>query len=110
MMLSTILWGTIIVGGSIAYGMLGGEYKESTPKASVSDDNSKVNYDKTYDYIKSLSYDEINDYIESNYKLSNYKGYIESNCNMGDKAQIARCIADISRYESRAFDNRNSRY
>ena len=109
-MLSIIMWSGVIFGGTMVYGMLNnGEFCKNESK---NEDNCRNNnyYDETYNYIKSLSYDEIADYVESNYKLSEYKEYIEKNANLGDKSQVARRISEIAVKECRNFDNRNSRY
>ena len=64
-MLSIVLWSSIIVGGSIAYGVLGGYEKSSQSKEIESTSDNKENvWNETYDYIKSLSYDEQERYIQ----------------------------------------------
>ena len=108
-MLSIVLWSSIIVGGSIAYGVLGGYEKSSQSKEIESTSDNKENvWNETYDYIKSLSYDEQERYIHENYKLSQYENHIKRNISLNDKHQTARFIADIAVREGRAFNNINS--
>ena len=108
-MLSIVLWSSIIVGGSIAYGVLGGYEKSSQSKETetTSDNKNKI-YDETYDYIKSLSYEEQERYIHENYKLSQYENHIKRNISLNDKHQTARFIADLAVREGRSFNNINS--
>lgn len=109
-MLSIIMWSSVILCGSMAYGVLNnGEFCKTEKK--VENNCQKTNYyDETYDYIKKLSYDEIEEYVESNYKLSEYKQYLKNNVNFDDKCQIARKISEIAVKECRNFNNKNSRY
>lgn len=109
-MLSIVLWSSIIVGGSIAYGILGGYEKssQSKEKESTSSDNKENVWNETYDYIKTLSYEEQERYIHENYKLSQYENNIRRNISLNDKHQTARFIADIAVREGRAFNNINS--
>jgi hypothetical protein len=110
-MLSIVLWSSIIVGGSIAYGVLGGYEKSTSAKkenTTKSSDNKKDIYNETYNYIKSLSYDEQERYIHENYKLSQYENHIKRNISLNDKHQTARFIADIAVREGRSFNNINS--
>ena len=110
-MLSIVLWSSIIVGGSIAYGVLGGYEKEKSTKEietmEKSTNNEKI-YNETYDYIKTLSYDEQERYIHENYKLSQYENHIKRNISLNDKHQTARFIADLAVREGRSFNNINS--
>lgn len=108
-MLSIVLWSSIIIGGSIAYGVLGGYEKSSQSKEIESTSDNKENvWNETYDYIKSLSYDEQERYIHENYKLSQYENHIKRNISLNDKHQTARFIADIAVREGRSFNNINS--
>lgn len=106
-MLEITLYGIGIIGGSILYNILKGE---STTAPKTNDNNIKDYRRETENYCSQLSIDELHDYIDSNYVLSeiNNKHHIYSTCNKYDKSLIVKHIGDIAVKENKSFNNRFS--
>lgn len=74
------------------------EVRETESKRSVEDE--------TYEYWKSLSYRDQQDYFASNYKLQQYG----ENYRYDNNEQMAKSIAEIARRENRSFTNKYDAY
>lgn len=109
-MFEIIFWSGVITVGTFAYGILNGGFNNNPQRVEEKRDDKSSYYDLTYDYIKNLSYEEIDKYINENYSLSRYKNWINNNCSMTDKHQIAKRVAEISEIEGRPYTNRWSNY
>lgn len=62
--------------------------------------------DETYEYWKSLSYRDQQDYFASNYKLQQYG----ENYRYDNNEQMAKSVAEIARRENRSFTNKYDSY
>ena len=118
-MLSSLLISTIIVSGAAALSILMSEdgkieFDATMPKSNSNNNSSqtkKHDYAKeTNDYLSKLSMDEIQEYVRSNYELSKPEHNIEGRCNMNDRYQVQKYIADLAEKKERSFNNKYSRY
>lgn len=106
-MLSIVLWSSIIIGGTVAYGALGGEYKQVSKKDTNKKEENRVdNYKETYDYFMDLSLDEQHQYINNNLDLAYYKNDLLYD----NKQSTAREVARRADKLGKSFTNRYSRY
>ena len=101
-MLEIIVWSGIIMGGTIAYQMLGGKPAPKEEKC----EEKKDNYRETYEYFMQLSLDEQHNYIKENYYLSEYSYELLYNT----KESTARQVARRANYMGKSFNNRFSKY
>ena len=103
-MLEIIFWSTIILGGSIVYGALGGE---CTKTEHVQKKNPKGNhYKDTYEYFSKLSLDEQHKYINDNLDLREWK----SDLIYDNKQSTARQVARRAEKLDKTFNNRHKTY
>ena len=102
---------SLMVGGAIVYGKLNGGFNDEPLFNENKTSDSKSIYDMTYDYLSNLTYEEIYEYINYNDILRNrYKDNIYNDCDMKDKFQICRYIANIARAEQRPFNDKYINY
>ena len=103
-MLEIIFWSGVIAVGTIAYGVLGGEYKEITPKPkkNTSDDN----YKSTKDYFDKLTLEEQHQYIDSNEYLNEYSTELKYDNRESTSREVARRADKLGR----SFTDRYDRY
>lgn len=106
-MISTILWGSTIIAGCMAYMALGGE-SNNTDKEIIKD-VEKNHVDETYEYFFTLTLSEQKRYFEENLDLRDYKddksvGITES------KYFNAKHAAEIARRTGKPFTNRFKAY
>ena len=102
----TILGISLMVGGVFMYGKLNGGFNDE-PLFEENKVHTVDVYRETYNYLINLSYEEIYEYIEYNDILRNrYKDMIFNDCDMGDKSQICRYIANIAKIECRPFNDK----
>lgn len=103
----SILGISLMVGGVIVYGKLNGGFNDE-PVFNENKDNVTVDvYNETYNYLINLSYEEIYEYIDYNDILRNrYKHQIYNECDMKDKHQICKYIANIANIEHRPFNDK----
>ena len=104
-MLEIIVWSSIIMGGTIAYQMLGGKPAPKEENCECKKEK-KDHYKETYDYFMNLSLDEQHAYIKDNYYLSEYTYELLYNT----KESTARQVARRANYMGKTFNNRFSRY
>lgn len=103
----SILGISLMVGGAIVYGKLNGGFNDEPLFEENKDIATTDVYKETFNYLINLSYEELYEYINYNDILRNrYKDAIYNDCDMKDKAQICRYIANIARIESRPFNNK----
>ena len=107
----SILGISLMVGSVFMYGKLNGGFNDE-PLLEENKVHTTVDvYRETYNYLINLTYEEIYEYIEYNDILRNrYKDAIYNDCDMKDKAQICRYIANIARMEYRPFNNKYISY
>ena len=104
-MFEIVLWSTIIVGGSIVYGFLGGEPAPKEEKKNRGTKN-KDNYKETYEYFMDLSLDRQHDYISNNLYLRDYKDEL---C-YDNKQSTAREVARRAEKLGKSFIDRYDRF
>lgn len=99
-----LIWGSIIILGSISYMILSnGEVKEKEIIEEVKEENN--NYDKTYLYFSNLTLDEQVEYVNYNLDLKDYKDILTDNRYYNSKK-----IASISEKLNKEFTNKNKKY
>lgn len=101
-MLSIIVYGSIIIGGAIAYGALGGEYKTIERQ----EEKKELN---TYDYFSSLTLEEQRRYYENNLDLRYYKDDVTVGLT-DDRYFNAKHAEEIARRTGKEFTNRHKVY
>ena len=103
-MFEIIFWSGVIAVGTIAYGVLGGEYKEISPKPkkNTSDDN----YKSTKDYFDKLTLEEQHRYIDENKYLNEYSTEWKYNNKESTSREVARRADKLGR----SFTDRYDRY
>ena len=104
-MLEIIFWSSVIVVGPMIYGLLGGEYKEISPKQKDNKDN-KDNYKDTKEYFDKLSLDEQYKYIDDNRYLSEYSKELKYDNRESTSREVARRADKLGR----SFTDRYDRY
>lgn len=106
-MISTILWGSTIIAGCMAYMALGGE--STSANKEYKEEIKKDHVDETYEYFYTLTLSEQKRYFEENLDLRDYKddksvGITES------KYFNAKHAAEIARRTGKPFTNRFKTY
>ena len=104
-MFEIIFWSSVIVVGPLVYGLLGGEYKEISPKQKDNKDN-KDNYKDTKDYFDKLTLEEQHQYIDSNKYLNEYSTELKYNNRESTSREVARRADKLGR----SFTDRYDRY
>ena len=102
-MFEIIFWSGVIAVGTIAYGLLGGEYKEITSKPK-SDKNN--NYEDTKKYFDKLTLDEQYKYIDDNRYLREYSKELKYDNRESTSREVARRADKLGR----SFTDRYDRY
>ena len=101
-MFSTIIWGSVIVGGSIAYMLLDGKPAQTTKEKT----HELSNEDATLEYFNNLTLEEQERYFNDNLDLRSYKDEM-----LTDNAWFnAKHAAEIARRTGKAFTNKNKNY
>ena len=104
-MLSTILWGSVIVVGSAIYVAFNGNDAVSSEKNAPEYDNIKA----TEKYFGTLTLDEQEKYFSDNYDLRYYKD--DSTCGLtDDKYYNAKHASEIARRTGKSFTNKYKSY
>ena len=103
-MLEIIFWSGVIIVGPLVYGLLGGEYKEISPKPkkNTSDDN----YKSTKDYFDKLTLEEQHQYINNNKYLCEYSTELKYDNRESTSREVARRADKLGR----TFNDRYDRY
>ena len=71
----------------------------------------EIDYAKeTYDYLRYMSTEEIEEYVNYNDTLSRYDYKIYGTCNKDNKDLVIKHICDLAEREGRSFTNKYSRY
>ena len=104
-MFEIIFWSGVIAVGTIAYGGLGGEYKEITPRKSKNDKN-KDNYKDTKNYFDKLTLEEQHRYIDENKYLNEYSTELKYSNRESTSREVARRADKLGR----SFTDRYDRY
>ena len=104
-MFEIIFWSGVIAVGTIAYGVLGGEYKEISPKPKKNTAN-KDNYRDTKDYFDKLTLNEQHKYIDDNRYLSEYSKELKYDNRESTSREVARREDKLGR----SFTDRYDRY
>ena len=104
-MFEIIFWSGVIAVGTIAYGVLGGEYKEISPRKSKNDKN-KDNYKDTKDYFDKLTLEEQHRYIDENKYLNEYSTELKYDNRESTSREVARRADKLGR----SFTDRYDRY
>ena len=104
-MLEIIFWSGVIAVGTIAYGVLGGEYKEISPRKPKNDKN-KDNYKDTKDYFDKLTLEEQHQYIDNNKYLNEYSTELKYSNRESTSREVARRADKLGR----SFTDRYDRY
>jgi len=106
-MLSTLLLSGLI-GIGVIIAVLGNNEDNDTIEYSKEDE---LNYaEETYQYLRYMTTDEIEEYVNYNYVLSRYDYKIYGTCNKDNKDLVIRNICDLAEKEGRSFTNKYSRY
>ena len=105
-MLEIIFWSSVIVVGPLVYGLLGGEYKEISPKPKKNTKANKDNYKDTKNYFDKLSLEEQHQYIDSNKYLNEYSTELKYNNRESTSREVARRADKLGR----SFTDRYDRY
>ena len=105
-MLEIIFWSSVIVVGPLVYGLLGGEYKEISPKPKKNTDDNKDNYKDTKNYFDKLSLEEQYQYIDSNKYLKEYSKELKYDNRESTSREVARRADKLGR----SFTDRYDRY
>lgn len=109
--MSTILGISLMTVGMVLYGKLNGGFNDEPLFNENSPKDKKDIYNRTYDYLVNLTYEELYEYIDYNDILRNrYKNAIYNDVDMKDKHQICKYIAHIAMAEKRPFDNKYINY
>ena len=103
-MFEIIFWSGVIAVGTIAYGVLGGEYKEISPKPKKN--TAKDNYRDTKNYFDKLSLEEQHRYIDDNRYLSEYSKELKYDNRESTSREVARRADKLGR----TFTDRYDRY
>ena len=104
-MLEIIFWSGVIAVGTIAYGVLGGEYKEISPKPKKNTAN-KDNYRDTKNYFDKLSLEEQHQYIDNNKYLNEYSKELKYDNRESTSREVARRADKLGR----SFTDKYDRY
>ena len=104
-MLEIIFWSSVIAVGPLVYGLLGGEYKEISPKPKKNTAN-KDNYRDTKDYFDKLTLNEQHKYIDDNRYLSEYSKELKYDNRESTSREVARRADKLGR----SFTDRYDRY
>ena len=100
-----LIWGSIIILGSISYMILNnGEVKEKEIIEEVKEEEIS-NRDKTYLYFSNLTLNEQIEYVNYNLDLKDYKDILTDNRYIN-----ARKVANISEKLNKDFTNINKKY
>lgn len=102
-MLEIIFWSSVIVVGPLVYGLLGGEYKEISPKPKKNTDD---NYKNTKEYFDKLSLEEQHQYIDNNKYLNEYSKELKYDNRESTSREVARRADKLGR----SFIDRYDRY
>ena len=102
-MLEIIFWSSVIVVGPLVYGLLGGEYKEISPKPKKNTDD---NYKSTKDYFDKLTLEEQHQYIDNNKYLNEYSKELKYDNRESTSREVARRADKLGR----SFIDRYDRY
>ena len=108
----SILGISLMVGGVVLYGKLNGGFNdEPVFNENKTSSSSESIYNMTYDYLSNLTYEEIYSFIDYNDILRcRYKDDIYYNCDIKDKHQLCKYIANIAMAEKRPFNNKYINY
>ena len=104
-MFEIIFWSGVIIVGPLVYGLLGGEYKEISPRKSKNDKN-KDNYKDTKNYFDKLTLNEQHKYIDDNRYLSEYSKELKYDNRESTSREVARRADKLGR----SFTDRYDRY
>ena len=105
-MLEIIFWSGVIAVGPLVYGLLGGEYKEISPKPKKNTSDTADNYKSTKDYFDKLSLDEQHQYIDNNIYLNEYSKELKYDNRESTSREVARRADKLGR----SFTDRYDRY
>jgi hypothetical protein len=129
-MLTSLLISGIIVSGASIVSIIANNGKEVDKNTGYSrsyDDSDYIRYNsndsiifskedeidyaqETYDYLRYMTTDEIEEYVNYNDVLSRYDYKIYGTCNKDNKDLVLKHICDIAEKEGRSFTNKYSRY
>lgn len=106
-MISTILWGSTIIAGCMAYMALGGE--NTSANKECKEEIKKDHVDETYEYFYTLTLSEQKRYFEENLDLRDYKD--DKSVGMTESKYFnAKHAAEIARRTGKPFTNRFKTY
>ena len=105
-MFEIIFWSGVIAVGTIAYGVLGGEYKEISPKPKKNTSDTADNYKNTKDYFDKLTLEEQHRYIDENKYLNEYSTELKYDNRESTSREVARRADKLGR----SFTDRYDRY
>ena len=104
-MLSTMLWGSVIVAGSALYVAFNGNETQNSQEKISENENEKL----TEKYFSTLTLDEQEKYFNDNLDLRYYKD--DSSCGLtNDKYYNAKHAAEIARRTGKSFTNKYKSY
>ena len=103
-MFEIIFWSGVIIVGPLVYGLLGGEYKEISPRKPKNDKNN--NYEDTKDYFDKLTLEEQHRYIDENKYLNEYSTELKYSNRESTSREVARRADKLGR----SFTDRYDRY
>ena len=105
-MFEIIFWSGVIIVGPLVYGLLGGEYKEISPKPKNNTSDTNDNYKSTKDYFDKLSLEEQHRYIDENKYLNEYSKELKYDNRESTSREVARRADKLGR----SFTDRYDRY
>ena len=105
-MFEIIFWSGVIIVGPLVYGLLGGEYKEISPKPKKNTSDTADNYKNTKEYFDKLTLNEQHKYIDDNRYLSEYSKELKYDNRESTSREVARRADKLGR----SFTDRYDRY
>ena len=105
-MFEILFWSGVIIVGPLVYGLLGGEYKEISPKPKKNTSDTADNYKNTKEYFDKLTLNEQHKYIDDNRYLSEYSKELKYDNRESTSREVARRADRMGR----SFTDRYDRY
>ena len=105
-MFEILFWSGVIIVGPLVYGLLGGEYKEISPKPKKNTSDTADNYKNTKEYFDKLTLNEQHKYIDDNRYLSEYSKELKYDNRESTSREVARRADKMGR----SFTDRYDRY
>lgn len=103
-MFSTIFWGSVVIFGSIAYGVMKGD-----TRTTYVDKKKVSNEEETFKYFGNLPLEYQEKYFNNNLDLKSYKN--DSSVGFTDNKYLnAKHAAEISKRTGKKFNNINKTY